>query len=135
MLASDLMTEDPVWVDISANAGEAIHRMFSAGVRHLPVLKEGVVVGMLSDRDLENGSALFAAFDRPQQLADYLGEPVAKLMTPSVHSVEPDSDIKDAVGLMVSERIGAVPVVDPGSGKLVGIISTVDVLGALAREM
>ncbi len=131
MLAADVMTEDPAWIDAGALAGEAIRSLLVRGVRHLPVLDRGVVVGMLSDRDLENGTALLASLDQPDQLASYLKEPVSKLMTPSVMEVEPTSDLKDAVSLMVTHRVGAVPVVDPGSRKLVGIISYVDVLRAI----
>jgi acetoin utilization protein AcuB len=131
MLASDVMTEDPLWVAPQATTGEAIRKLLESGVRHLPVLQDGVVVGMLSERDLRSGmNLLMSALENPDQLTSTLAEPAASLMTSKVLSVAPNSDLKDAVDLMLAHHVGAVPVVDPESDKLVGIISYVDVLRA-----
>ena len=52
--ARDYMTEDPVIVDIDDDLERAIEEMVAMGVRHLPVMAGGHVVGMLSARDLLN---------------------------------------------------------------------------------
>lgn len=133
MLAADVMTEDPLWVEVHATLGDAVRKLLEAGVRHLPVLEKGVVVGMLSDRDLRSGSSsLLRADDWPGELSKYLGEPVKSLMSEPVQAVMPDSDLKDAVDLMLRAHVGAVPVVDPESNRLVGIISYLDVLRAMS---
>lgn len=129
MRAAEVMTEDPFWVEPEATAGEAVRKLQEARVRHLPVLEDGVVVGMLSDRDLRSGmSSVLDTVDWPRELSAYLTEPVRSLMSRPVQSVTPDSDLKDAVSIMLRERVGAVPVVDPESNRLVGIISYFDVL-------
>lgn len=133
MLAADVMTEDPHWVEPQTTTGEAVLKLIESGVRHLPVLENGVVVGMLSDRDLRSGtSSVLGPGNWPQELSKYLTEPVAGLMSRPVKSVTPDSDLKDAVELMLHDRVGAVPVVDPESNRLVGIISYFDVLRAMS---
>lgn len=135
MLASEVMTEDPVWVSPETPAGEAIKKLVDSRVHHLPVLEAGVVVGILSDRDLRAGSTwLLKALEDPDKLQSALSEPSANLMSSEVLSVAPNSDLKDAVDLMITHHIGAVPVVDTESDKLVGIISYVDVLRA-TREL
>ena len=133
MLAADVMTEDPLWVEAQTTTGEAVRKLLEAGVRHLPVLEAGVVVGMLSDRDLRSGtSSLLRGDDWQPGLSNYLSEPVESLMSRPVESVTPDSDLEDAVNIMLREHVGAVPVVDPESNRLVGIISYLDVLRAMS---
>jgi CBS domain-containing protein len=51
-LVLNWMTPDPVTVDISASVPEALDLMLSKGFRHLPVMQEGRLVGMVSLRDL-----------------------------------------------------------------------------------
>ena len=52
MIARDLMTVDPVTVDPKASIGEAWDLMRELEIRHVPVVQDGALVGMLSDRDL-----------------------------------------------------------------------------------
>jgi acetoin utilization protein AcuB len=48
--------------------------------------------------------------------------------------VDPETEVSEAIDLMIEHRIGALPVVEPDSTKLVGIVSYVDVLRA-ARDL
>jgi len=52
MIARDLMTPDPLTVTPQASIAEAWDVMRELAVRHVPVVEDGVLVGMLSDRDL-----------------------------------------------------------------------------------
>jgi acetoin utilization protein AcuB len=52
MRVDAIMTEDPAWVDESTSLGEAVCKLDESRVRHLPVLRDGSVVGMLSERDV-----------------------------------------------------------------------------------
>jgi len=133
MLAAEVMTEDPLWVEPQTTTGEAVRMLVESGVRHLPVLENGVVVGMLSDRDLRSGtSSLLGPPNWSRELSKYLSDPIASLMSRPVKSVTPESDLKDAVELMLRDHVGAVPVVDAESNRLVGIISYFDVLRAMS---
>jgi len=60
--------------------------------------------------------------------------PVAQLMSADVLTVNPEDELSDAIGLLLEHEIGATPVVEPGSKKLVGIVSYVDASRA-ARDL
>jgi acetoin utilization protein AcuB len=129
MLVSDVMTEDPTWVEETTTLGEAVIALLKTHARHLPVLRDGVVVGVLSDRDLRGSVPLLETLsDGSRGLLDRLAQPVAALMTREVVTLTPDRDLSDAVELMLEHGVGALPVVDSPSNRLVGIVSSVDVL-------
>lgn len=132
MRVEDLMTEDPVWIDARATVGEAAQKLDESSVRHLPVLDRGVVIGILSDRDVRTAlPKLETIVEDLERFARIIGTPVAEIMTRRVATVEPDRDVHDVVDLMLEHRVGAIVVVDPQSSKLLGIISYVDVLRAV----
>lgn len=134
MIVSEIMTEDPVFVNVEQTVGDAVAALLKSHVRHLPVLKDGVLVGILSDHDLQSSSVptdvrqLLADAARLQEL---LSQPVSKLMTCNAITLTPDRDLSDAIDLIIQHRIGSIPIVDPGSNKLVGIVSYIDALRAL----
>ncbi len=132
MRVDEVMSEDPVWVDLEATVGESIRRLLETHVHHLPVLKAGVVVGIVSDRDLRAvASTLPALREDPGGWAARSDEPIANVMSANVFSVPPDADLVNVVDLMLEHHVGAIPVLDPGSAKLLGIVSYIDVLRAL----
>ncbi|MCP4871332.1 MAG: CBS domain-containing protein [Proteobacteria bacterium] len=53
MLVRDAMTPDPATLDLSEQLGDAIVSMLRHGIRHLPVVDGGVVVGIITDRDVK----------------------------------------------------------------------------------
>jgi acetoin utilization protein AcuB len=132
MNASEVMTRDPVTIDPAATVAEAWDLMRELEIRHVPVADRGVLVGMVSDRDLARfdiGRALVA--DGAEALRRELGTPVVKVMSSDVVSVTPDADVTDLIELLVDHKIGAVPVVRPETREVVGIVSYVDVLRAV----
>lgn len=118
MRVDDVMSEDPVFVEANASTGDAIRKLIDHRIHHLPVLREGVLIGIVSDGDLRGGG-----FD--------VDRPVKSVVSSSVVSTTADADLADVVDAMVAHHISAVPVVDPGSRRLVGIVSYVDVLRAM----
>lgn len=132
MQAQDVMTANPVTVAPHASVAEVWEVMREQGVRHVPVVEGGAVVGMLSDRDL-------AYFDLPRfvtaesadRLRAALSTPAVTVMTADVVAVSPEADLGDVVDLILENRIGAVAVVRTETQELVGIVSYVDVLKAV----
>lgn len=114
----DIMTADPIAIRDDAAASEAADLLDDSNVRHLPVLRGDTVVGILSSHDL----ARFRAIPDPALT-------VADLLTDEVIFLGPDAPVEQAIDLLVAYRINAVPVVD--AGKLVGIVTTVDLLELL----
>jgi acetoin utilization protein AcuB len=113
--------------DVTAEA--ARERMARADVRHLPVVEANRPVGMVSDHDIrrvlgrkisEGGQERHAAY------APAANVPVGEMMTPDPVTIAPDATMARAAGLMVTHRVGALPVVD--GGLLAGIITHSDAL-------
>lgn len=128
------MTGSPSSVPVESRVRNALEVMRDLQVRHVPVVNAArEVVGMLSDRDL-------AFVDRyeellePERFRTSLSRGVADVMSTDVVSVQSEADVTEVIDAMVAQRIGAVPVVDP-EGRLVGIVSYVDILRVLGREL
>jgi CBS domain-containing protein len=132
MTANDLMTPNPVTVTPQASVAEAWDLMREAEIRHVPVVEDGALVGMLSDRDLARFDiGRLLAVEGAEALRQELGTPVVKVMSTDVISVNLETELDEIVELLVENRIGAVPVVRSGTRELVGIVSYIDVLRAL----
>jgi acetoin utilization protein AcuB len=87
---------------------------------------------MVSDRDvayLDVARLLVAG--GVDGLQRQLATPVIEVMSSNVISVDPDTELSDVIGLMLEHKIGAVPVVSAGTAEIVGIVSYIDVLGAV----
>ncbi|HTK89377.1 MAG TPA: CBS domain-containing protein [Verrucomicrobiae bacterium] len=136
MLARDLMTPNPVTVDLNASTGDAWDIMRENDIRHVPVVDGGVLVGMLSDRDLGSlDIGRILAFDGAAAVRAELARPVIDRMSVDVVSVHPEAEVSDVIDLLLEARIGAVPVVRPDSREIVGIVSYVDILRALGAAL
>lgn len=101
-------------------------------INQLPVVVDGRLVGIVTDRDLRDAfPSVFetSAGGRPQGAgSDPATIPVENVMTAEVLVLAPDVPVAEAARLMRRERIGAIPIVD--AGRLVGLLSRSDVLDA-----
>lgn len=129
MIASDVMTPEPATVTPQATVAEVWDLMRERDIRHVPVVADGTLVGMLSDRDLAYLDITeLLATEGADAVQRELRTPVVKLMSSDVLHVETETDLSDVIGLMLESKVGAIPVVRPGSREIVGIVSYVDVL-------
>jgi CBS domain-containing protein len=120
MKVKELMrTRNLVSVRADDDLAVAAQIMRWAGVRHLPVLDDGTVVGVLTERDLLRHRAEAGRED---------GDPVRSYMTAPPELIGPDDDVASACAQLVARRIGCLPVVD--GGRLIGIVTTTDVVGS-----
>jgi acetoin utilization protein AcuB len=134
MIVQEVMTREPYVAFARDSIRTVLSKLAEADVRHLPVTEDGALIGIVSDRDLrEVVPSALDVIERPRESARILAGPVSELMSSDVVSVNPGDDLIDAIDLMIEHRVGAIPVVDPGSSELVGIVSYVDALRA-ARE-
>ena len=118
----------------SESLGLAEDIMHLGRIRHLPVVSAGVVVGIVSQRDLYRAAASCMLQLRRSTEREWLAcIPVRAVMTRDVITVAPGDTIHTAVELMLRHRIGCVPVVE--HGKLVGLVSETDCLRYLARVL
>jgi len=134
MVVSEAMTSKPATVDAASSIRGVIHKLLELDVRHLPIVHDGRLVGIVSDRDLRDVMSRLVAEGAtdPDRI---LRAPIADLMSADVLTVDPETELGDVADLMIEHRIGALPVVTPGTGDLVGIISYVDVLRATREAM
>jgi len=107
-------------------------------INQLPVIKDRVLVGIVTDRDLRDAvntittsAHLAGAVEPVPQTADEIA--IETVMTHNVITLSPHSNIITAAELMRRERIGSVPIVDGHS--LAGIVTRSDILEAfVCRE-
>lgn len=132
MQVSELMTPNPITVEHTVTIREAMGLLHEYDMRHLPVVDEDSLRGMLSDRDVRRYMPALTPDEDYEPLAvERLDDPVSAAMRGTVATVNPEDDISAAIDLMVDWKIGAIPVIEEGSDrKLVGIVSYVDVLRA-----
>jgi len=97
-----------------------------AGIRHLPVLKDGVLVGLLSERDVRRyaPSILDSTPDEYNRIFEQTL--VGTVMTKDVGTIGPEATLAEATDLMYSQHRGCLPVLE--NGRLVGIITRRDIL-------
>ena len=112
----NLMTSDPVTISARETLSKAKSLMEAGGFRRLPVLDDGRLVGILTERDL-------------RQYTGYLESTrVNAAMSTALVTVTPHNTVEDAARLMLKHKIGGLPIV--AEGKLVGIVTTSDLLKA-----
>ena len=131
MIVQDIMTPNPATVDVTETVGDAIDLLNDLDIRHLPVTDNGILVGMISDRDLRDFSLpMMVSFSNPDKAMERLKRPVSEVMYSDVITVGSESEVSELAEVMIDHKIGAVPVCDQIEGRLIGIVSYVDVLRA-----
>jgi acetoin utilization protein AcuB len=130
MLVKDWMSKDPITITDDTSMMKAIHLMKQNRFRRLPVLHEGRLVGIVSDRDLKEASPSKATTLDVHELYYLLAElHVKDIMTRDPVTVSPESTVEHAAQLMLENTISGLPVVDD-QGKVVGILTQSDVFRA-----
>lgn len=120
MTAHDLMTSNPLHVLRHTALSKVDQLLFENDIRHLPVVDDGgELIGMISDRDLR---------EYPFELLSTTS--VEEAMQGGVIAAFPESEVSELIDLLLEFRVGALPIIDPSSQKLVGIVSYTDVLRA-----
>jgi acetoin utilization protein AcuB len=115
------MTRSPKTIGADQLAATALHVMRAFEVRHLPVLKDGKLVGVLSDREL------------PLLASAAAMTTVSALMNPGPYSASPHTSLAVVARDMAEHKIESVVVEQ--AGHVVGILTVVDVARALAETL
>ncbi len=126
LLVEDSMTRDIVTLSPDETAATALALCRERRIRHLPVLAEGRLIGIVSDRDLRSSTPALGDPARATALQEVL---VRDVMAGDVVSVFPDDPIELAANTMRERKIGCLPVLD--GEDLVGVVTASDVMDAL----
>ncbi len=116
------MTYVPKFIGNDQTLEKALELMQELKIRHLPVLKAGSLVGILSDRDVN----LVMTFKD----VDPKTETVEEAYSPDPYSVSPNAPLDEVVTEMAEKKYGCAVVMD--NHKLVGIFTEIDAFRALA---
>jgi acetoin utilization protein AcuB len=135
------MKMPPMTVKMRDSVAHARALLEEHRINQLPVVVNGKLVGMVTDRDLRDAAAAVRVSSKVAGAKDDIEAtpeqiPVEAVMSTKVLMLRPADTIQRAAELMRRERIGGVPVVD--RGRLVGIITRSDVLDAfvaLTKEL
>ena len=126
----DYMTADPQTLDVDSTLLDAVLLMRRSDLRHIPILENGRVVGIITDRDVARFAPSILVTLSPQDYNRVFEDtPVAKVMTRKLVSTTPEMKLSEAVDLIYGQKLGCLPVLE--GERLVGIITVVDMLRAL----
>jgi acetoin utilization protein AcuB len=134
MLVRSRMTADVLTVAPTTTLGEALRITREHGIRHLPVVENSRLVGLLSDRDLRLAAppAWASDTDYATLRATFAEKKIADVMTAhAIISTTEITPIEDAARLMYEHRIGCLPVMR--GNDLVGILTETDVMRAFVE--
>ncbi|WP_295404206.1 CBS domain-containing protein [Meiothermus sp.] len=128
------MTPNPQVVGPDVPVPEAARMMKQGGFRRLPVVKDGRLVGIVTDRDLKEAMPSDASSLSIWELNYLISKlPVGEVMSKDPITIGENMPLQAAAKLMLEHKIGGLPVVQ--EGRLVGIVTVSDVLRAyLERE-
>ena len=127
MYVDRIMTRDVVHVAEDARLPELAALMRDRHIRHLPVVREGRLVGLVTSHDLERVSPSPITTLSVGEANYLLGKlTAARIMRAQVITCAADTLVEEAARLLRQEKIGCLPVIE--NGKLVGILTHEDLL-------
>jgi CBS domain-containing membrane protein len=129
----EIMSTDLVTLTEDETLAHAQRCMARGRIRHLPVVRDGKLVGLLTHRDLLAASfSIFAEVDRGEQRRIFGTVPVVEAMHRDVVTVAPELPVREAARILIENKYGCLPVGGP-AGELVGIVTEADFLHLTVR--
>jgi acetoin utilization protein AcuB len=117
------MSKTLVTVDENDSLQDAMRLLKDHGIKTLPVLKKGKLVGVITDRDLKEASASDATTLEVHELLYLVSKiKVRDIMTKKPITVPIDFTVEETAEILLKNKISGVPVVDP-DGQVVGVIT------------
>lgn len=129
------MRSDPITLDPNVEIEAALDLCLRDQIRHLPVVEDGKLIGLLSDRDIRMGLARSSISDAQAQSEGRMSIPnirVFSVMSQFVIPIAPSCFLLDAAGIMVKNKISSLPVV--AKEKLLGMLTQTDILNHFAAQ-
>ncbi len=126
MLVKNWMSKDVITVDIDDSMQNAIYILQKHNINILPVMENGNIVGIITDRNLKKASPSDATTLDMHELLYLISKiKVRNLMKKPVYTIPPDFTIEEAAAILLEKKISGLPVVDE-KNQLIGIITRSD---------
>jgi acetoin utilization protein AcuB len=133
LTARDYMTADPFTVAPEDSLQRVVDLLRRRDIRSVPVLQDGRLIGIVSDRDLCQVAPSYPLFRDEDEIRRYTENlKVTAAMTADPMRISPAASLVEAAKVLEKYRISSLPVVDGES--LVGIISVSDLLRAFITQ-
>ncbi|MFI1742957.1 CBS domain-containing protein [Thalassobellus sediminis] len=132
---SMIMTEPVITLNTTDNLEKAEYLFKHNHIRHIPVVSDNAVVGMLSYTDLLRlsfGDVIDESDDDSKDVLVYNMFTIDQVMKKQIVTVSTSNSIKDVAKILAVEEFHALPVVD--RNRLVGIVTTTDLIKYLLRQ-
>jgi acetoin utilization protein AcuB len=134
MFVKDVMTMNVINVPSNTSIADAKRIMDAHKIRRLPVVDRGKLVGVVTERRLEQYTPSKATSLSVWEIGYLLGNtPVKDIMEKNVVTVAPDMTVEEALGVAQGHGVGALLVVE--SGRLLGIVTTNDFFYKIANPV
>ncbi len=131
----EVMKTELTTLEEDATLLDAALLMRSGGVRHLPVVRDGRAVGVLSDRDVQRASpSMFSNLTPEEYNRMFETIPVIKVMVRDPLSIPPETSLLAAAQQMFEHKIGSLLVTGPDR-RLIGIVTTTDLMRVLVDAL
>lgn len=111
---------DVATIGADERMSQVVAKLGEKRIGALPVVEDGRVLGIVSERDL-----IYCLRDHGAEVLDW---PVSRVMTSPAITVEPSTPVLSALAMMTQRRIRHLPVVSGGGGELAGIVSIGDLV-------
>ena len=131
----DIMSEQVVTISADDSLSTVEDIMTLGRVRHMPVVRGGHLVGVVSERDLLRASlSSLIEFGNEQRRAFLQVVEIKRVMSSPPIVIGPDASVEEAARVMAERKIGCLPAVTK-DGKLVGMLTETDVLEYFAGDL
>ena len=124
MKVREWMITSPVTISKDRDIRDCLDLMKEFSIRHLPVVENEKLVGLVTESDLREVSSASSTEHMT----------IENAMVPQPITVSPDTDIEDAAKLIYFNKIGGLPVVDDNQ-EVIGIITAMDLLEVFIELM
>ena len=129
LVVRDYMTADPLTLEPEDSLMSALEVMRLRGVRRVPVVLGGVLMGLLVEGDLKRAEPSTLTDSQEQFNQTMEGTAISRIMVQNPVTVTADQPLVEAVEILYNTKYGALPVME--EGRVVGILTDNDMLRAL----
>lgn len=131
---SSIMTTNLITLDVKESLAKAEHLFKKYKIRHIPVIENDKIIGMISLNDILRISFADGAYREEENISSSIYEmfTIRQLMIGNLETVSPDATIKEVAELLMKREFHSLPVVE--NDRLKGMVTTTDLIKYLLKQ-